>query len=154
MGKITLPHKQATHLSVGPARQVSLAESAVGDWVLLFIAYLKLIHFDRYLARGDFARLRTDVHVSARSPAPFRLGSIDRIQHAVDTACIWYWKEALCLQRSATLACLLRQDGVPAQLVVGVQQLPFKAHAWVEVNRRVINDKAYMRDIYTVLEVF
>jgi hypothetical protein len=71
---------------------------------------------------------------------------------AVDMACIWYWKEALCLQRSAATACLLRQYGVAAKLVIGAQQMPFKAHAWVEVEDRVVNDKPYMHEMYAVLD--
>jgi uncharacterized membrane protein YcgQ (UPF0703/DUF1980 family) len=67
-------------------------------------------------------------------------------------ACIWYWKEALCLQRSAATACLLKQAGIAAQMVIGAQQLPFKAHAWVEVDGRVVNDKSYTPEIYVVLD--
>jgi len=29
----------------------------------------------------------------------------------------------------------------------------FKAHAWMEVDDRVVNDKPYVREIYTVLDV-
>ncbi len=71
---------------------------------------------------------------------------------AVDMACIWYWKEALCLQRSAATACLLKQFGVPARMMIGAQQMPFKAHAWVEVDGRVVNDKPYIREMYAILE--
>ena len=67
-------------------------------------------------------------------------------------ACIWYWKEVLCLQRSAATACLLKRHGVPAQMMIGAQQMPFKAHAWVEVDGRVVNDKPYMREMYAVLD--
>jgi hypothetical protein len=70
----------------------------------------------------------------------------------VDLACIWYWKEALCLQRSAATACLLKEYGLPAQMVIGAQQLPFRAHAWVEVDGRIVNDKPYMSEIYAVLD--
>ena len=76
----------------------------------------------------------------------------ERICAAVDMACIWYWKEVLCLQRSAATACLLKRYGVPAQMMIGAQQTPFKAHAWVEVNGRVVNDKPYMRERYAVLD--
>ena len=97
-------------------------------------AYLKLIHFDLYLARGNFAALYDKVRnypVGAHAPAP---GAIEDICSAVDMACIWYWKKALCLQRSAATACLLKQYGVAAELVIGAQQMPFRAHAWVEVD--------------------
>jgi hypothetical protein len=67
-------------------------------------------------------------------------------------ACIWYWKEVLCLQRSAATACLLRRFGVHSELVIAVQQMPFKAHAWVEVDGRIVNDKPYMREMYAVLD--
>jgi hypothetical protein len=78
--------------------------------------------------------------------------SIETICMAVDTACIWYWKEVLCLQRSAAATCLLKRHGVPARMVIGAQQNPFKAHAWVEVDGQVVNDKSYMREMYAVLD--
>jgi len=120
--------------------------------LLVLKAYLKLIHFDLYLARGNFAALYNKVRVypiAKKSPTP---DAVERICHAVDMACIWYWKEALCLQRSAAAACLLKKYGVPAQMVIGAQQMPFKAHAWVEVDGRVVNDKPYTPEIYAVLD--
>jgi hypothetical protein len=78
--------------------------------------------------------------------------AIEQTCAAVDMACIWYWKEALCLQRSAATACLLKRNGVPAQMVIGAQQMPFRAHAWVEVEGRVVNDKPYTPEMYAVLD--
>jgi hypothetical protein len=37
-------------------------------------------------------------------------------------------------------------------MVIGAQVLPFKSHAWVEVDGRVVNDKPYIPEIYRVLE--
>jgi len=119
---------------------------------LVLQAYWKLIHFDLYLARGNFAALYDRVRrypVDATAPPP---GTTETVCSAVDMACIWYWKEALCLQRSAATACLLKRHGVFAQLVIGAQQMPFKAHAWVEVDGRVVNDKPYTPEIYAVLD--
>ena len=119
---------------------------------LVLKAYLKLIHFDLYLARGNFAALYEKVReypIATRTMAP---DAVERICQAMDMACIWYWKEALCLQRSAATACLLKGYGVPAQLVIGAQQMPFKAHAWVEVGGRVVNDKPYTPEMYAVLD--
>lgn len=115
-------------------------------------AYGKLILFDLYLARGNFAALYNKVrHCRVSSKAP-KHDAVERICSAMDMACIWYWKEARCLQRSAATAILLKQYGVPAQMVIGAQQLPFKAHAWVEVDGHVVNDKPYMREMYAVLD--
>jgi hypothetical protein len=119
---------------------------------LVLKAYLKLIHFDLYLARGNFAALYDKVrNYPTRRQAP-ATDAVQPICAAVDMACIWYWKEALCLQRSAATACLLKKYGVPAQMVIGVQQMPFKAHAWVEVDGRVVNDKPYTPEMYAVLD--
>jgi hypothetical protein len=136
-------------------RPVAVASVKVEVWVMSILvlkAYLKLIHFDLYLARCNFAALYDKVRkypVGKRPPAP---DTVERICEAIDIACIWYWKNALCLQRSAATACLLKKYGVVAQLVIGAQQMPFKAHAWVEVCGRVVNDKAYTPEIYAVLD--
>jgi len=119
---------------------------------LVLQAFSKVIYFDLHLARGDFAALYQKVR-------EYPIGSVlevpdvtERICAAVDMACIWYWKEVLCLQRSAATACLLKRYGIPAQMMIGAQQMPFKAHAWVEVKGRVVNDKPYMREMYAVLD--
>ena len=119
---------------------------------LVLRAYGELILFDLYLARGNFAALYNKVRncrIGQNAPAP---DAVARICSAMDMACIWYWKEARCLQRSAATACLLKQHGVPAEMIIGAQQIPFKAHAWVEVDGRVVNDKPYMREMYAVLD--
>ena len=121
-------------------------------FVLTLQAYFRLIHFDFYLIRGDFKGLCDKVRncrVSDHASSPDMAASICA---AVDLACIWYWKEALCLQRSAVAAYLLKRSGVPAQLVIGAQQIPFRAHAWVEVDGLVVNDKPYAPEIYAVLD--
>ena len=120
--------------------------------VLALRAYLKLVQFDLYLARKDFAAVRRRVQSCPRSEKVPSSDVVEQICSAVDLACIWYWKEVLCLQRSATAAYLLRQNGVDAQLIIGVQLMPFKAHAWVEVDGQVVNDVPYTPAMYTVLD--
>lgn len=119
---------------------------------LVLRAYLKLICFDVYLARGNFAALYQKVRDYPLGPPVGFPDVTERICGAVDMACIWYWKEVLCLQRSAATACLLKRRGVPARMMIAAQQMPFKAHAWVEVDGRVVNDKPYMREKYAVLD--
>lgn len=119
---------------------------------LILRAYSMLIIFDLYLARDNFAALHDKVRfypLSKECPPP---KTIEQTCSAVDMASIWYWKEVRCLQRSAATACLLKQFGVAAQMVIGARQIPFKSHAWVEVDGHVVNDKPYMRDLYAVLD--
>jgi Transglutaminase-like superfamily len=72
--------------------------------------------------------------------------------HAMDLACVFYFKPVKCRQRSAATTLLLRRHGWEAEMVIGAQILPFKSHAWVEINGVVVNDKPYMLEIYQVLE--
>jgi hypothetical protein len=119
---------------------------------LVLRAYLSLIHLDLYLARGNFQALYEKVGRYPISKTHVPAEAVEQICMAVDMACIWYWKQVLCLQRSAATACLLKHYGVSAQMIMGTQQMPFKAHAWVEVSGRVVNDKPYMREMYAVLD--
>lgn len=118
---------------------------------LVLRAYFWLVRFDFCIARGDFAGVYQRVRncPAAGNGAP---AAIEQVCSAMDMACIWYWKEVLCLQRSAATTCLLRHCRVAAQMVIGAQQMPFKAHAWVEVDGRVVNDKPYAPEIYAVLD--
>lgn len=120
--------------------------------VLILEAYLSLIRFDLYLTRKDFESLYKKVRNYPTRESAASAGSVEAICSAIGMACIWYWKEALCLQRSAVTVCLLRKYGVPARLIIGAQQMPFKAHAWVEVHGRVVNDKLYIGELYTTLD--
>lgn len=115
-------------------------------------AYFLLIYFDFYVARGNFAALYAKVRNHPLRVMPSSEDVVQKICSAVDLASIWYWKEVLCLQRSAATTCLLKSNGVSAQMFIGAQKLPFRAHAWVEVEGRVVNDKPYMREVYAVLD--
>jgi len=120
--------------------------------ILVLEAYAKLLSFDFHLALGNFSALHKKVRSCHSDKAAAFPNATERICAAVDLACVWYWKEVRCLQRSAVATCLLKRHGVPAQMVIGAQQIPFRAHAWVEVDGRVVNDKPYMRQMYAVLD--
>jgi hypothetical protein len=120
--------------------------------MLILRAYWKLILFDLYLARGNFAALYQRVRAFPVENKTEHPETTARICAAVDMACIWYRKKVLCLQRSAATACLLREYGVSAEMVIGAQQMPFKAHAWVEVGGCVVNDKTYTPEMFQVLD--
>jgi hypothetical protein len=120
--------------------------------LLGLLAYGRLLYFELFLVRRDFKGLHEKVRRCPTHSDPPAPGTIERICEAVDFAAMCYWKQVLCLQRSAVTACLLKRFGVPAQMVIGVQQLPFKAHAWVEVAGRVVNDKPYVPELFAVLD--
>jgi hypothetical protein len=76
--------------------------------------------------------------------------SCEQVCQAVDRAQTFLFQQALCLQRSVVIARLLRQRGVAAELVIGAHLMPFKSHAWVEVNGRVVNDSQNVQRYYEI----
>ena len=119
--------------------------------LLAIHAFLELLRCERHLRNRDFRALHEKVR---RCPVQDgnATGARERVCRAVDLACIWYFKEVECLQRSVVTARLLRKHGIHACLVIGVRHVPFKAHAWVEVEGQVVNDKPYVTELYAILD--
>jgi Transglutaminase-like superfamily len=119
---------------------------------LFWRAFAQLVHHDLFLLRHDFSALHSKMHLLPVAPCNPRPGDAERICQAIAYACIWYAKPVLCLQRSAVAVTLLRKYGIAAEMVIGAQRLPLKAHAWVEVDGRVVNDKPEVQSDYLVME--
>lgn len=120
---------------------------------LIFEAFLLLLHIEFVMATRGLPALY--LRVRERCVATRQVGTQLRPEIpclAVDWACVLYPKQVLCLQRSAATTILLRRYGVDAEMLIGAQLLPFRSHAWVEVDGSVVNDKPYMRQIYRVLD--
>jgi hypothetical protein len=116
-------------------------------------AFFGLVLYDLLrLHRRSFAALHLKIQNWPVARRPVVPGTDERVRKAIERACVWYPKTSLCLPRSAVATCLLRDAGIPAQLVVGVQKIPFKAHAWVEVAGRVVNDKPEVQSEYMVMD--
>jgi len=114
-------------------------------------AYRELLSLEFWLLRKNFPAIHDKVR-NTRVPQSPRGGvTLDHVSRAVDFAGALYFKPILCLQRSAAAVCLLKKCGYPAVMVIGVQQLPFAAHAWVELGGLVVGDKPYVNEIYSEL---
>jgi hypothetical protein len=120
---------------------------------LVLESWISLLYFDIVLRFRGLQRIH-DI-VRNQQVCPFHGASIppaSKLCHAVDLACVFYFKQVLCLQRSAATTVLLRRYGLEAEMVIGAQVRPFRSHAWVEIGRSVVNDKPYMLEIYQELE--
>jgi Transglutaminase-like superfamily/Coenzyme PQQ synthesis protein D (PqqD) len=115
--------------------------------LLFFDLVLKVFSLKALCACVEGWNVRRTVHGD-------RIAIIGRVCTAVERACVWYPKKALCLQRSAVVTCMLRSRGIPARLVVGVRSMPFLAHAWVEVENAVINDWPRVRTFYNSIRSY
>lgn len=101
-------------------------------------AVWELLRYDLVFALRGFHGIRRGLgrRDSNRRPAD---GVETAIFEAVEWAAALYWKRVRCLQRSAAAARLLRAHGIPAELVIGCRLAPFVAHAWVEIEGRVLS---------------
>jgi hypothetical protein len=122
-------------------------------WSLLLQACIGLVAHDLYMTRHDFSMFHRRVRKFRLDATPSCADTQSSVASALDLACCFYPKKVLCLQRSAVLVKMLRQNGVPAQMIIGAQKLPFKAHAWVEVDGKAFNDRLAEREKFLVLEV-
>ena len=119
---------------------------------LVLESWLLLFYFDCVMRFRDFKSLHRFVREQKVSSQETMGAASEQMCHAVDVACVFYFKRVLCLQRSAAATVILRRHGWKAEMVLGVQLLPFLSHAWVEIEGRVVNDKPYMGEIFQVLE--
>ena len=119
----------------------------------LIQAFLGLCIFDMVLWFRGLHHLLSTVHSwpTAKRKIPKNKIIITEICSSIEQASVWYPKRALCLQRSAVTTCLLRSNGIAAQMVIGAHPLPFSAHAWVEANDEVVNESPAIRHFFQSL---
>ena len=56
-----------------------------------------------------------------------------------------------CLPYAAALGSILRAKGIDAYLVIGVRSIPFEAHAWIEVEGKIVGERPGLRQDLNVL---
>jgi hypothetical protein len=113
-------------------------------------AFIAVFAFDLFRFSSNFPRMYKFVQTWTVAPWPALPDAVDHACYAVNWACVWYPKRVLCLQRSAVLTCLLRNCGVPAEMVMGAQRIPFNPHAWTEVEGSAVNEKRNVHALYEV----
>lgn len=120
--------------------------------LLMFRALLGLITFDLFRLGYNFSAIYDVVRTWKVAPIITPTGTVELVCAAVNLACVWYPKRVLCLQRSTITTCLLRSCGVKAEMVIGAQKAPFKAHAWTEVEGTPINERRNVERAFLVWE--
>jgi hypothetical protein len=120
--------------------------------LLILHAYAELIWHDLFMSRHNFESLHRRVRGFPISEARTESISADSVASALDVACCFYPRRVLCLQRAAVLVKILREKALPARLVIGAQKFPFKAHAWVELDGVIVDDRLASRERFFILE--
>jgi hypothetical protein len=126
-------------------------KKAKDTWLVIRALY-EIARHDAVLRLRGSGRTLQQVSRQCVAPKPAGHELEQTICDAVLLATCLYLKPVLCLQRSVCTARLLRKHGVNARLVIGYRPAPFFAHAWVEVEGRVVyGSPAYkerLRPIY------
>lgn len=120
--------------------------------VLTFKAFMALLLFDLAGLADDFVVMQEFIRRWTVRPVCPEEGRMQAVCAAVNRACVWYPKRVLCLQRSAVTTCLLRNAGIAAKMVMGAQKMPFRAHAWTEVDGKPVNERRNVQKFYLVWE--
>lgn len=65
---------------------------------------------------------------------------ITELSVALDNACFLFTKKIRCLEWAAVLTLMCLRRNIKAIFKIGVQNYPFLAHAWVEIDGEVVAD--------------
>jgi hypothetical protein len=79
-----------------------------------------------------------------------RVGAGDLVK-SLNGACLLYRKKTKCLEWSAALVVLGFEYGFDFTLVIGVQNRPFYAHAWVELDGEIVGDDPRLPDQLAII---
>jgi hypothetical protein len=124
--------------------------------LLTLRALFWLFAYAFFLRTGGFQRLRRIVQITpfgSRTPRDRKFESemCRQVCTAVDRAQVFLFSQAMCLQRSIVITRLLLALGVNAETVIAAHLMPFKSHAWVEVNGEVVSDSPNVQRYYDVV---
>jgi len=109
---------------------------------------LRFVGFSRWQA--TLARLAPVDEKMSSGVAGSSLERAQRIARMVQAASQYSPRRGNCLEQSLVLWWLLRREGMPSALRIGVRKLEseFEAHAWVELDSVVLNDTGDVHQHY------
>lgn len=121
--------------------------------MILVCAFLtRLLGYNRFMRTHGLIDLKHRIKILPCG-APTHPRPKEEILEALDIACALYPVRVMCLQRSTVLVATLRHFGYSAQLCIGVQTSPFRAHAWVSLDNEPIHDTLTNKGAFIVMEV-
>jgi hypothetical protein len=130
--------------SLSPLQQKTLINALLA--LPAFWVALRLFGFRR------FSNWLSSMPLRERPSLDFK--DIVEIAYPVNSAAFLVLGQDSCLIRSLYLLCLLRRRGVVSELRIGVSVVHdrLKAHAWVEVGGRPVNDVQEVVEYFTAFE--
>lgn len=143
-------------LEATPSRPVSPTKAApIRREILAAPAFLPMLTIRaltfQYRVRRRLARrglADTLARCAQKRVAQARKRSVETILGAAATSDLIYASHERCLLKSVALFELLREAGHAPTLVLGVRDLPFAAHAWVQLGDAVVGDSLERVGLY------
>lgn len=146
------PNTEATEIDEGAVARAALSVVLVTNLMLTEIGYRRSLRNDG-LARTLVRLQRETRREPCENSAP-ALHRTLRAYHALRRPYKQSSRAHDCLVRSLALTAVLRRDGVCADLCIGVIDLPFQAHAWVEGSGFALNEALNTCRQYAVIGRF
>jgi len=116
----------------------ALTEKA--DLKLIIQCYFYLIKVFFILKFKGFFKLINYLQKKAKNGWAIQAKQMDKLIISLNKACAFFPVKVKCLEWSTTLALLAYKKQLKCFLNIGVQNYPFRAHAWVEFNKKVVCD--------------
>jgi hypothetical protein len=111
---------------------------------LIIKAFVALCHVNYILAKhgiyGLLDYLEKRRKIQSKDFTPNSYNQAMSLSHALNLACLFFPKKITCLPWAGTMASLLLTHGISFTFVIGIQDKPFFAHAWIESEGKVVND--------------
>ncbi|MCL2646655.1 MAG: lasso peptide biosynthesis B2 protein [Phycisphaerales bacterium] len=117
-----------------------------------FKAYLYLLKVYFILKVFGFYSLIKSIKKSGKTGVnEVDAGKFDKLVAALNRACFYFPTRVKCLEWSAALVFMGLKRGLKCNIEIGVQNLPFVAHAWVRAGGSVVADDESLPENLSVI---
>ena len=120
----------------------------------LLKAWLTLFKVHRLLKKQGIKGILDALKKEAATSKEYKIPSQEEIQalsDCIDLASVLYVKKVYCLGWAATFVLEALKRGWKCTMAIGVQGIPFYAHAWAECEGEIINDESIVQEYLTTL---
>lgn len=127
-------------------------------WQQLFLGQRALIEARREIATrpvGSFVQVTENPPLDAPNVDPQTIRRARFVAAGVVRAAKYLWGASTCLTRSMAIQRRLHDEGIHGAFLrvgVGRRDGAFVAHAWIELDGRVIGDEPTVVQMYTALD--
>lgn len=112
--------------------------------IKLLNAYLYLVYVHFLVRKNAFKSLINVIYNAKKQDVMYRIPTIEEcneLETVINRACFYYPKKVKCLEWAVVYVLIALRNNWRVNLVVGVQNYPFLAHAWAEIENHAIGNK-------------